>query len=110
GAASFHADAPFDPQNPRLELTASPHVHSADSTLRIMWTVVLSLMPIVGAAVVFFGISALLVIASAVAGALLTERLAGPRDALKDGSAVITGLLLGLVLPAGMPLWMPFLG
>lgn len=95
---------------PRLELTASPHVHSADSTLRIMWTVVISLMPIVGAAIVFFGISALLIIAAAVAGALITERMTGPRNAIRDGSAVITGLLLGLVLPAGMPLWMPFLG
>lgn len=102
--AAFHTDAP------RLELSASPHVHSADSTMRIMWTVVASLMPIVGAAVVFFGISALLVIAAAVAGALITERLTGPRNTLRDGSALITGLLLGLVLPAGMPLWMPFVG
>jgi Na+-translocating ferredoxin:NAD+ oxidoreductase subunit D len=102
--AAFHTDAP------RLELSASPHLHSADSTMRIMWTVVASLMPIVGAAVVFFGISALLVISAAVAGALITERLSGPRSTLRDGSALITGLLLGLVLPAGMPLWMPFVG
>jgi electron transport complex protein RnfD len=109
GALSVHS-APFHPETPRLELTASPHVHSADSTMRIMWTVVISLMPIVAASVVFFGISALLVIAAAVAGALVTERLTGPRNTLRDGSALITGLLLGLVLPAGMPLWMPFLG
>jgi Na+-translocating ferredoxin:NAD+ oxidoreductase subunit D len=95
---------------PRLELTASPHLHTADSTLRIMWTVVATLLPIVGAAFVFFGISALLVVAAAVAGALLTERLTGPRNALRDGSAVITGLLLGLILPPGFPLWMAFTG
>ncbi|HEX6308977.1 MAG TPA: RnfABCDGE type electron transport complex subunit D [Longimicrobiales bacterium] len=103
-AAPFHAEAP------RLELTASPHVHAADSTLRIMWTVVISLLPIVAASVWFFGISALLIIAAAVAGALITERLTGPRNAIRDGSAVITGLLLGLILPAGMPIWMPFIG
>ena len=102
--------APFGADAPHLALTASPHVHAPDSTTRIMWTVVLSLLPIVASSVVFFGISALLVIAAAVAGALLTERLTAPRDTLRDGSAVITGLLLGLVLPAGMPLWMPFLG
>jgi electron transport complex protein RnfD len=104
------ASRPFHDGTPHLELTASPHVHSPDSTLRIMWTVVLSLLPIVAAATVYFGISALLVISAAVAGALVTERLTGPRNSLRDGSAVITGLLLGLVLPAGMPLWMPFLG
>jgi Na+-translocating ferredoxin:NAD+ oxidoreductase subunit D len=107
---SAAATAPFHTEAPRLELSASPHVHSPDSTTRIMWTVVISLLPIVGAAVVFFGISALLVIGAAVAGALATERLTGPRSTLRDGSAVITGLLLGLILPAGMPIWMPFLG
>jgi Na+-translocating ferredoxin:NAD+ oxidoreductase subunit D len=95
---------------PRLELTASPHVHAGDSTLRIMWTVVASLMPIVGAAFLFFGISALLVVAAAVAGSLVTERLTGPRHAVRDGSALITGLLLGLILPPGFPLWMAFTG
>jgi Na+-translocating ferredoxin:NAD+ oxidoreductase subunit D len=96
---------------PNLELTASPHVHTPDSTARIMWTVVVSLMPLVGAAFVFFGISALLVIAAAVAGALVTERVASRRrDTLRDGSAIITGLLLGLILPAGFPMWMAFIG
>jgi Na+-translocating ferredoxin:NAD+ oxidoreductase subunit D len=94
----------------RLELTASPHVHTPDSTARIMWTVVISLLPIVAAGFLFFGISALLVVAASVAGAMLTERLTGPRSALRDGSALITGLLLGLVLPPGFPLWMALLG
>jgi Na+-translocating ferredoxin:NAD+ oxidoreductase subunit D len=102
--------APEQLREPRLELTASPHVHSPDSTVRIMWTVVISLMPVVAAAFFFFGISALLVVAASVAGALATERLTGPRDAVRDGSAVITGLLLGLILPAGFPMWMAFLG
>jgi Na+-translocating ferredoxin:NAD+ oxidoreductase subunit D len=97
-------------REPRLELTASPHVHGPDSTVRIMWTVVATLVPIVAASFWFFGISALLVVAAAVAGALVTERLTGPRNALRDGSAVITGLLLGLILPPGFPLWMSFAG
>jgi Na+-translocating ferredoxin:NAD+ oxidoreductase subunit D len=97
-------------REPRLELTASPHVHGPDSTVRIMWTVVASLMPIVAVAFWYFGISALLVVAAAVAGALVTERLTGPRNALRDGSAIITGPLLGLILPAGFPMWMAFAG
>ncbi|HSJ08828.1 MAG TPA: RnfABCDGE type electron transport complex subunit D, partial [Longimicrobiales bacterium] len=94
----------------RLELAASPHVHSPDTTVRIMWTVVAALMPIVAASTWFFGISALLVIGASVAGALAVERVSGPRNALRDGSAIITGLLLGLTLPAGFPLWMAFIG
>jgi electron transport complex protein RnfD len=38
------------------------------------------------------------------------ERLLGRRGSLRDGSAVITGILLGLTLPPGIPLWMAFLG
>ena len=53
----------------------------------------------------------MLVIAASVAGCLVTERLFGKRkNSLADGSAMITGLLLGLCLPAGFPLWMAFVG
>jgi electron transport complex protein RnfD len=95
---------------PSLLVTASPHVATGDSTPRIMWTVVGSLVPIVGAAALFFGPGALLVLAAATAGAVLTERVLGPRGSLRDGSGTITGLLLGLTCPAGLPLWMAFVG
>jgi electron transport complex protein RnfD len=93
-----------------LIVTASPHLKSQDSTPRIMWNVVGSLAPVVVAAVWYFGISALLVVGASTLGAVLTERLLGKRGSLHDGSAAITGLLLGLCLPAGMPLWMAALG
>lgn len=93
-----------------LIITASPHIRKRDSTPYIMWNVVGSLVPVVAAATWFFGISALLVVAAAVAGALATERTFGQGGTIADGSAAITGLLLGLTLPAGMPLWMVFLG
>lgn len=95
---------------PKLLVTASPHLKDRDSTPRIMWNVVLSLVPVVVVAAFYFGISALLVIAASTLGALVTERVFGKGDSLGDGSAVITGLLLGLCLPAGMPLWMAALG
>ena len=94
----------------RLIVTASPHLKGPASTPVIMWTVVASMLPIVLASIYFFGISALLVIAAAVAGALATEAAFGSRLTLQDGSAVITGMLLGLTLPAGLPLWMAFIG
>lgn len=95
---------------PAMLITASPHVAAGDSTPKIMWHVVVSLVPIVALAGVFFGPSALLVIAAAIAGALVTERVFGPGGTTRDGSAVITGVLLGLALPAGLPMWMAFVG
>jgi electron transport complex protein RnfD len=94
----------------RLELVASPHLKAPDSTPKIMWTVVVTLVPVVAAAVWNFGPSALLVIAFATLGAMVTEQWLGPAGAVRDGSAAITGLLLGLTLPAGIPVWMAFLG
>jgi H+/Na+-translocating ferredoxin:NAD+ oxidoreductase subunit D len=97
-------------KTPALVVTASPHLRAVDSTPRIMWTVVASLTPLVFAASWFFGVSALLVVAAAAAGAMLTERVFGKSHSLWDGSAVITGVLLGLTLPAGFPMWMAALG
>jgi len=93
-------------------VTGSPHIRAGDSTPAIMWSVVLSLVPVVASAIYFFGPSAILVLAASVAGALVPEWLMGRRGArsLLDGSAIITGILLGLTLPPGIPLWMAFLG
>ncbi|HTL06240.1 MAG TPA: RnfABCDGE type electron transport complex subunit D, partial [Gemmatimonadales bacterium] len=94
---------------PRLRVSAAPHLGARDSTPTIMWTVVATLVPVVVAAAWFFGVSALLQVATAALGALVAERATGRGGTLADGSALITGLLLGLTLPAGLPLWMTFL-
>lgn len=94
----------------RLLVAASPHLFAGESVATIMWNVVGALTPLVIAATWFFGVSALLVIAASIAGTLLVERLLGPGGTLRDGSATISGILLGLTLPAGIPLWMAFLG
>lgn len=93
-----------------LVVTASPHLAGPDSTPRIMWNVVGSLVPVVAIATYYFGPSALLVVVAATLGAVVVEHLFGKRGALGDGSAAITGILLGLTLPPGIPLWMAFLG
>jgi electron transport complex protein RnfD len=93
-----------------LQIAASPHLKDRDSTERIMWTVVITLLPVLMGAVWFFGIGALLVVTAAMLGAVLTERVFGKGGTLRDGSAAITGLLLGLTLPPGFPLWMAGLG
>lgn len=95
---------------PNLIVTASPHLKDRDTTPRIMWTVAASLVPVVLSSAFFFGISAILVILAATLSALVTERALGKPGTLRDGSAMITGLLLGLSLPPGIPLWMAALG
>lgn len=95
---------------PRLIVTASPHLAPRDSTPRIMWHVVGSLVPVIGAAAWFFGVSALWQVATCALVAIVLERWVGRGDTVEDGSALITGILLGLSLPAGLPLWMSGLG
>ena len=93
-----------------LVVTAAPHLKGRDSVATIMWNVVAALVPLVAASVWFFGVSALLVVLASVAGAVATEHFVGRRGSLADGSAAITGILLGLTLPAGLPLWTAALG
>ncbi len=93
-------------------VSASPHIKAGDTTPTIMWSVVMSLGPVVASAIYFFGPSAILVLAASALGAMVPESLLGRGGtrSLRDGSAIITGILLGLTLPPGIPLWMAFLG
>ena len=94
---------------PELLLSTSPHLHSRWTTKQIMWFVVLALVPCVVSSVVYFGFSQLVIIATAVVFAAGTEALiqylTKKPVTVSDGSAVITGLLLGLIVP---PNFSPF--
>lgn len=95
-------------------VSTSPFLHDTDTTPRIMYEVLISLIPVVLVAYYYFGLSTLFLILSAVAGGVLTEFMFSPKQlqfkAIKDGSGLITGVLLALTLPPGFPLWMAFLG
>ncbi|NEX21630.1 RnfABCDGE type electron transport complex subunit D [Thiorhodococcus mannitoliphagus] len=79
-----------------------------------MRDVLIALAPATLAGIWMFGLGALLVLLASIAGAMLTEWTFLPedkrRDQLANGSALVTGLLLGLTLPPALPLWMAFLG
>ena len=101
--------------NPELVLESSPHLRTEESVHRIMWTVTLTLLPAVFAAVYVFGFRALLLMLVCMIGSLSAELLAVRwRNTVwrlpDDGSIVVTGLLLGLTLPPGFPLFEAFLG
>lgn len=95
-------------------LSSSPHTHSHASVSRIMLDVIIALMPTTAAGIYFFGMPAVWTIAVCVSTCIVTEslcRLAMQRDGtIGDFSAVLTGLLLALNLPAGLPLWMAVVG
>ncbi len=97
---------------PRLLVQSSPFLRRGLTVPRLMVDVLLGLAPVVAASVWFFGLSAVLVLASATAGAVLTEWLVGRKTGgtLGDFSAALTGVILGLTLPPGVPLWIAFLG
>jgi len=98
----------------KLIVSASPHIYSGESTAKIMWTVVLSLIPAGIAGVIIFGLRSLWVMAVAVVFAMATEafiqKLRKKDIEVLDGSAALTGLLLAYCLPPSVPLWLVAVG
>ena len=97
--------------NGLYHVSSSPHVRNKLTTGKAMYQVILSLMPAAVFGIFRYGTGAFLVIAASVLSAVLTEylfdRIAGRPNTVKDGSAVVTGLLLALCLPAYEPLYVP---
>lgn len=97
-----------------LSLSASPHIHSGNSTRRVMLDVVIALLPASIAAVVIFGMKALTVLLACTVSAVLFEALfcllTGRKQSVGDLSAVVTGLLLGLNLSTNVPVWQCVVG
>ncbi len=98
-------------------LSSSPHIHSGETTDQVMRAVIYALLPACAACAVsvyFFGLPALvllLVCSLACAGVeLLCLKMMARPNAVSDGSAVLTGILLALNLPPSCPLWMALLG
>lgn len=91
-------------------LSSSPHAHSPVGISRIMLDVIIALLPTTAVGIWYFGMPAVWTIAVSVSAAVVTEslcRIAMRRESsVGDFSAVLTGLLLALNLPAGIPLWM----
>ncbi len=93
----------------KLTVSAAPHIKSGNSTTKVMLAVILALLPTTVVGCVYFGINAVLVVAVGVATAVLCEwayqKIMRQKIKIKDLSAVVTGLLVALNLPATTPLW-----
>jgi len=95
-----------------LVVTVSPHIKSEESVSRIMWTVNISLLPAFIMGFYFFGPKALCVTALCIITAVLSEyaftKSLKQKATINDGSAFLTGLLLGMNLPASLWSFNPF--
>jgi electron transport complex protein RnfD len=95
-----------------LIVSVSPHVKSEETTSRIMWTVSLALLPALLSGLYFFGLKALFVTLLCIVSSLVFERLylkiVEKKSVLGDGSAFLTGLLLGMNMPASLWSVSPF--
>jgi electron transport complex protein RnfD len=97
-----------------LIISVSPHIKSDVSVSKIMWTVNVALMPALLAGVYYFGLRAAYVTAlcilTCLASEWLVQKMTSRKATLGDGSAVLTGLLLGLNLPVSSPAYIPIIG
>lgn len=97
-----------------LNISGAPHARSVLSTKSVMRDVLVALLPTTVIGIWVHGAYAALLIALSIASAVLTEylfdRVTKRKNTVVDMSAVVTGLLLALTLPAGVPLYIPVLG
>jgi electron transport complex protein RnfD len=101
--------------NNLLTVAPSPHVHSNDSTQKIMYRVVYAMVPLLAWSVFVFGLDALRVTLIAVVASLAFEYLIQKyllkvKPTVTDGSALITGILLSFNVPSNLPWWIIVIG
>jgi len=98
-----------------LTITPSPHIKQGDSVKKIMYTVIFALLPALVWSFIIFGLPAVVVTLTSVVSCVLIEWLIQKylmkvEPTINDGSAILTGILLAMNVPAGLPLWIMVIG
>lgn len=99
----------------KLIVSLSPHAHGTDSVERNMYGVIIALVPALLVSFLYFGIGSVVVCASSVAACVffewaITKYMLKRQPTITDGSAIVTGLLLGFNLPSNIPVWIVIIG
>jgi len=100
----------------KLIVSLSPHAHGTDSVERNMYGVIIALLPALLVSFWFFGLGSAIVCATSVIACVLFEWainkfiLGRQQNTVLDGSAALTGLLLGFNLPSNLPIWIIIIG
>ena len=101
--------------NNLLNVSPSPHQHSSETTRKLMFGVVIALMPALAASVYYFGTGAIIVTLTSVLSCVAVEYLAQKfilkvKPSVSDGSAIVTGLLLAFNVPSNLPIHIIVIG
>ncbi len=100
----------------KLIVSLSPHIHSGDSVQKNMYGVCLALVPALVASLYFFGLGAAVVLLTSIVSCVIFEWsitkfiLRREKNTILDGSAILTGILLGFNLPSNLPIWIVIIG
>ena len=100
----------------KLIVSLSPHAHGTDSVEKNMYGVLIALIPALIASLYFFGLGAAVVLSTSVLACVFFEWfivkfiMKRERTTITDGSAILTGLLLGFNLPSNLPVWIIIIG
>lgn len=98
----------------KFHISSSPHFHSNITTKSIMLDVIIALIPAFIAGVIFFGLSALLLVGVCIVTCVFCEFIFNliikKEQTVGDLSAIVTGLILGLNIPANLPIWQAVVG
>ena len=99
----------------QLIVSLSPHTHGKDSIERNMYGVIVALLPALIVSFLYFGLGSVVVTLTSVASCMffewaITKYMLKQEPSLLDGSAAVTGLLLGMNLPSNLPLWIIIIG
>ena len=95
-------------------VSGTPHVRSKESIQSIMRDVIIALVPATAAGIYYFGMNALILVIAAIVSAVdfeaLYQKVMKKPVTVSDLSAVVTGLLLAMNLPAAAPVWVAIVG
>lgn len=99
----------------KLIVSLSPHAHGDDSVERNMFGVIIALLPALLVSFLYFGLGSVVVCLSSVAACVffewaITKYMMKEEPSISDGSAIVTGLLLGMNLPSNLPVWIIIIG
>ena len=99
----------------KLVVSLSPHAHGTDTVERNMFGVVIALIPALLVSFLYFGLGSVVVCLTSVAACMffewaISKYMLSQEPSLTDGSAIVTGLLLGMNLPSNLPLWIIIIG
>ena len=100
----------------KLIVSLSPHAHGTDSVEKNMYGVIIALVPALLCSLYYFGLGSAIVLATSVIACVVFEWaitkyiLGREKSTICDGSAILTGLLLGFNLPSNLPIWIIIIG